>query len=239
MSDQTTVRRPGWVTALLLALSAVMIVVFVLLGNWQIRRLAWKQDLIAAVDARVFQDPVGLPDSFDADKHAYLRVSVEGEFQEDSVVLVKAVTEIGPGYWVMMPLHTDQGILWVNRGYVPPDFSTLEHWAEPATPVNGLLRPTVEGGTLLESNDPAIDRWVSRDTREMSRARDLGTTLPFFVDADHQGAPGTWPRGGLTVIRFNNLHLSYALTWYAMAALFAGALVYVIRSTRRKNPNVP
>jgi surfeit locus 1 family protein len=228
MNDQNTARRPFWVRALLIGLSAVLIVVFVLLGNWQVRRLAWKNDLITAVDARAFGEPTALPAQFDPKLHAYQRVSVDGQFLDSPAVLVKAVTEIGPGLWVMSPLQTDQGILWVNRGYVHADVATPEDWTPPRTPITGLLRPTVEGGTLLERNDPEIDRWVSRDTKGMSAARNLGQTLPYFLDADHLGAPGTWPRGGMTVIKFSNSHLSYALTWYAMAVLFAGALVYVL-----------
>lgn len=232
MNDQTTARRPRWVKFVLIGLSAVLIVVFVLLGNWQVRRLAWKQDLIAAVDARAFGAPVALPAQFDPDLHAYQRVSVDGTFLDTPAVLVKAVTEIGPGSWVMVPMQTDQGILWVNRGYVHADVDEPGDWSAPTSPITGLLRPSVDGGTLLERNDPSGNRWVSRDTQAMSAARGLGETLPYFLDAGHQGPPGSWPRGGMTVITFSNSHLSYALTWYAMAGLLAAALVYVVRAGR-------
>lgn len=233
MSDETVARRPFWVTVVLLMLSAALIVVFVLLGNWQMRRLVWKQDLIAAVDARAFGDPVGLPAPFDPDLHAYLRVVADGKFLDVAPIRVKAVTGIGPGYWVMSPLQTETGILWINRGFVPPDQKDPANWTDLTNPISGLLRPDAPGGTLMERNRPEADRWVSRDTQAMSAARGLGETLPYFLDADHQGSPADWPRGGLTVIRFSNSHLSYALTWYAMAALFAAALVYVIRTGRR------
>ena len=233
MSDAGSARRPRWATIVLLVLSTALIVVFVLLGNWQMRRLAWKQDLIAAVDARAFGAPVDLPAQFDSDRHAYLRVSVQGQFLDAAPVLVKAVTEIGPGYWVLIPLQTKTGILWVNRGFVPPEFKDSGHWPDPKPRVSGLLRRDAPGGTLLERNRPESERWVSRDAQAMSAARNLGPTLPYVIDADHQGAPGTWPRGGLTVIKFNNSHLSYALTWYAMAALFAAALVYVVITGRQ------
>ncbi|MEM1005207.1 MAG: SURF1 family protein [Pseudomonadota bacterium] len=235
MSDQDLARRPVWVTAVLLMLSVVLIGVFVLLGNWQMRRLAWKQDLIASVQERAFGVAADLPDNFDPEQHAYQRVMVQGRFVDTPAVLVKAVTEIGPGLWVMSPLQTDRGILWVNRGYVHADVKSPENWTKAQSPVTGLLRPSAENGTLLERNDPAIDRWVSRDTAAMSRARGLGATLPYFLDADHDGASGSWPRGGLTVITFNNSHLSYALTWYAMAGLFAVALVYVVRTGRSES----
>lgn len=232
MSDQNTARRPGWVTVLLLGLSAVLIVVFVLLGNWQMRRLAWKVELIEAVESRAFGEPAALPDVFDPDQHAYLRVSVDGQFPTTGAILVKAVTELGPGFWVMSPMTTDEGVLWVNRGFVSSDQKQPENWVETDSRITGLLRPTEPEGTLLERNDPGNDRWVSRDTLAMSKALGLGDTLPYFIDAEHAGAPEAWPRGGLTIVKFRNTHLSYALTWYAMAVLFAAALVYVVRSGR-------
>ena len=233
MTQRSSPRRPIWVTGILLVLSAVMVVVFVLLGNWQVRRLTWKTDLIEAVDARAFGEPVGLPAQFDPDQHAYLRVSVSGAFLDVEPVLVKAVTEIGPGYWAMSPLQTADGILWINRGFVPPDHKGGQSWTSPEVPIDGLLRPNAPGGTLLEQNLPEVDRWVSRDTRAMSDARGLGATFDYFLDADHQSEPGGWPRGGLTLIKFSNSHLSYALTWYAMAILFVVALIYVVWTGRR------
>ncbi|WP_424986428.1 SURF1 family protein [Microbulbifer sp. S227A] len=235
MSDRAAAGRPLWVTALLLALSVLMIVVFVLLGNWQVRRLAWKQELIAAVETRAFGPAVALPEHFDAGRHAYLRVAVDGRWLDREAVLVKAVTELGPGYWVMSPMQTGGGILWVNRGFVPADARDPANWSIAQSPVTGLLRPTAQGGTLLERNDPQSGRWVSRDTVALSDSLGLGATLPYFIDADHRGAPAAWPRGGLTILRFSNSHLSYALTWYAMAVLFALGLAYVLRSSRRKD----
>ena len=40
---------------------------------------------------------------------------------------------------------------------------------------------------------------------------------------------GPWPRAGLTVIRFPNSHLVYALTWYGLALMVVGAGWYVAR----------
>jgi surfeit locus 1 family protein len=54
---------------------------------------------------------------------------------------------------------------------------------------------------------------------------------PYFVDA--QGAASGWPRAGLTVVRFRNDHLVYALTWFALAAMMAAAIVYLVLDARR------
>ena len=75
--------------------------------------------------------------------------------------------------------------------------------------------------------------WVSRDVAALSAVAAIDNAAPYFIDADHMGAPADWPRGGMTIIHFRNAHLSYALTWYAMALLFLGAMVYVIRDRLR------
>ncbi|MCL6283298.1 SURF1 family protein [Ruegeria sp. 2012CJ41-6] len=220
----TQTGRPVWLTVLLLGLCAVLILIFILLGNWQIRRLAWKTDLIEQVESRAYGDPVPVPAEFDPDAHSYLRVTVTGRFDMEKQVLVKAVTGLGPGYWVMVPLLTGREAIWINRGFVPADERDSDGWVAPAIPVTGLLRPTEPEGTLLERNDAVDGRWVSRDVQALSQTVGLSVTAPFFIDADPSGGASAWPRGGLTQLGFRNTHLSYALTWYAMAALLFGAV---------------
>lgn len=203
-----------------------MFVSMIALGNWQMRRLAWKLDLIESVQARAFGDPVPAPQDAAPE---YLRVFATGSFAHDQSLRIKAVTEIGPGYWIMTPLVTDGMILWINRGFVP---NTLEQgaWERPQGQqrVTGLVRPDQPGGTLLERNQPDTGRWVSADLSEMSRAAGLtNAQTAYFIDSEATGAD--WPRGGLTRLTFRNTHLVYALTWYAMAALFFVAMGYVIR----------
>ena len=100
--------------------------------------------------------------------------------------------------------------------------------------VTGLMRDPEPGGGFLRSNDPAADRWFSRDVAAIARARQLGATAPFFIDADDTPNPGGYPVGGLTVISFRNNHLSYAVTWFALALLSVAGAVMVLRSGRRR-----
>src|SRR3546814_12551770 len=66
------------------------------------------------------------------------------------------------------------------------------HVAAPVT-VTGLLRVTEPGGAFLRSNDPVADRWFSRDVAGIAKARGLGRTAPYFVDADASPNPGGYP----------------------------------------------
>ncbi len=223
----------------LLALAAGLIA----LGTWQVHRLSWKLDLIARVDARVHAEPVAPPAQADWNKvnpadDEYRRVTASGIFENDKETLVTASTALGSGYWVLTPLRlADGSAILVNRGFVPPDHrdpaSRPESELGGQARVTGLMRMTEPKGMLLRSNDPASDRWYSRDVTAIAGKRGLANAAPFFIDADATPNAGGVPVGGLTVLDFPNNHLVYAITWYVLALMVAGLLAYIIRSEIR------
>jgi surfeit locus 1 family protein len=99
--------------------------------------------------------------------------------------------------------------------------------------VTGLLRITEPKGGFLRANDPAAERWYSRDVAAIAAARGLADAAPYFIDADAAPNPGGLPVGGLTIVAFPNSHLVYAITWYGLAVMLAGAVLYVVRDERR------
>ncbi|VDS08518.1 SURF1 family protein [Paracoccus haematequi] len=226
----TARRRP---VAVLVA-AGIVFVILLGLGVWQVQRLAWKTDLIARVDARVAAAPVAAPgpaewDALTEENAEYRRVTVAGDYRPDSDVLVQAVTERGPGFWVMTPLRTQDGwTVLVNRGFVAADRRDDRPLPAGAQTVTGLLRLSQPGGAFLRANDPRAGRWYSRDTQAIAATLGLPRAAPYFIDADRAGG-GQQPVGGMTVIAFRNNHLSYALTWFAMAGLLAFLTLRVLR----------
>jgi surfeit locus 1 family protein len=223
------------------AVLAVAIAGFVALGFWQLERRAWKLDLIAQVDARLAADPAaapgpdGWPDL--AADDAYTRVEATGRFLHDREVAVLALTDLGSGYWVLSPLATDDFTVLVNRGFVPQDrrdpATRPQGQVDGPVTVTGLLRVTEPHGGFLRANDPASDRWYSRDVAAIAEAEGLGGAVaPYFIDAGAAPNPGGLPVGGLTVVDFRNAHLSYALTWFGLAALIAFLAFRAVRGQR-------
>lgn len=242
---------------ILLALCAgFFFLAFAALGTWQVYRLQWKLALIAKVDARVHAAPVPAPvhgqwPQVSPDADEYRRVSLHGRFLYGKTTAVQASTDLGSGSWLLTPLQTDGGdLVLVNRGFVATApikliASTAQDDPDgPQVEVIGLMRMSERGGGFLRSNEPQQNRWYSRDVQAIAAARELAPerVAPYFVDADRAssqanaaGAPDAEkPVGGLTVIAFHNSHLVYALTWYALALMAAGAGYWVVRDERRR-----
>jgi surfeit locus 1 family protein len=222
----------------LLALCLCGTLSFASLGIWQIQRLSWKRDLIARVDARIRAAPVAAPArsewaALDLRGAEYRRVQARGVFIHDREALVDALTERGPGAWVLTPLRTADGVILINRGFVAPERRDSHARAagqlRGEVTITGLLRLSEPRGRVLRPNEPAADRWFSRDVAAIAASRRLVGVAPFFIDADATPNPGGAPLGGLTVVSFRNVHLIYATTWFGLAALCIAALVLLSR----------
>jgi surfeit locus 1 family protein len=242
-SDVPRRPRSGLALALLGLLTVAMTAAFLALGVWQVERRAWKLELVRQVDARVHApaSPAPGPDHWPEitrETDQYRHVVLSGMFDNERETLTQAVTDYGPGFWVMTPFRTDGGFtVLVNRGYVSADRRAPESRAAGQTSgrqtVQGLLRITEPKGGFLRANDPAADRWRSRDVKAIATRRGLGQVAPYFVDADRTPNPGGWPIGGLTVVRFPNSHLVYALTWFGLALMSAAGGGYLIWDRQR------
>ncbi len=213
----------------------LLVAIFAGLGLWQLQRRAWKHALIAQVEARIHAAPIPAPGPADwpriSPQDAYRRVVVEGQWLRHGETLVRAATVLGSGYWVMTPLRTAEGTILINRGFVPPERrdATARDEAADDHPVRivGLLRLSEPAGGFLRSNAPAEDRWYSRDVAAIAGRRGLENAAPFFIDAEALPGPDRYPVAGLTVVRFTDNHLVYALTWFGLALLSAWAAVMV------------
>jgi surfeit locus 1 family protein len=220
----------------LLSLSALAVLIG--LGVWQLDRLAWKNDLIARVEARTRVPVAPLPPesewknvNFENDE--YRRVTAHGTFRHDQEVLVYTVASeepgrvAGPGFFVLTPLLLPSGAaVIVNRGFVPLDrkdsATRKEGQATGRVTVAGLLRMPEDAGYFTPANDPAKNAWYRRDPAEIARALKLERAAPFTIDADRTPNPGGLPQGGGTRVNFPNNHLQYAVTWFGLALALIG-----------------
>jgi surfeit locus 1 family protein len=216
-------------------IAILLVAGLVALAVWQVHRRAYKLDLIARVEARVHAAPIPAPrpvrwTGISAAADEYRRVVATGEWLQDRSTLVQAVTELGGGYWMMTPLVQDDGTtVLVNRGFVPATERNPASWrpSPGSITVTGLLRMSEPGGAFLRANDPASNRWFSRDVTAIAAARGLDKVAPYFIDAERMPGESGLPIAGLTVIAFSNNHLVYALTWGVLALMAAAGAIFV------------
>jgi len=199
------------------------------LGTWQVQRLAWKNDLIARIEARLAAPAQPLPARID-DPAAweYRRASVTGRFLHDKEMLVAGRTWRGQAGWhVVTPLVRDDGAgtVLVNRGFVPhdrrdPALRTEGQVADSVT-VEGLARPGGRQSWMQPGNRPGENTWFWYDIPAMAAHAGVGGAQPVVLEAGQAANPGGLPIGGQTVVHIRNDHLTYALTWYSLAVALA------------------
>ncbi|SFP04988.1 SURF1 family protein [Tranquillimonas alkanivorans] len=200
------------------------------LGAWQVQRLTWKQSVLAEIEARIAADPVPLPADPDPEADRYLPVRVGGRFDEAALDVLVSVKGTGPGYRIVQAFETEAGRrIMVDRGVVPTDEKDAPRPGGNATVVGNLHWPQeVDGFTP----DPDLDAgiWFARDVPAMADALDAA---PILIVARETTGDGVVP---LPVGTENipNDHLEYAITWFSLAAIWAGMTGFLLWRIRRQ-----
>ena len=233
------------------------------LGNWQWHRKAWKEDLIAKIEARRTAEPVPYPAALSnyvkTGDVEYLHVRITGTFDYGHERHLYFPTTESQGWHVYTLLKADGGLppIFINRGWVPDTLKDPSKRAEgqvagPVT-VTGLVRLPEHKRWFAPDNDYAGNRWYWRDLDAMRwgpsgppsplqfTTEKLQAYAPFSVDADARPEnPGGWPKGGTTEIHLPNSHLQYVVTWYGLALTLVGVFVAFARQRLKavKDPGV-
>ncbi len=244
----------GFFFTVLLAASAF--IVLIALGTWQVKRLAWKEDLLATIDSRIHEPAVPL-----GEMAAEIRlpggveftpVKVSGNFVAGRAVFFLATFAGQSGWYVYQPFallpgqwpSEERDMLLVNRGFVPYDqrdaFATGDDAPLGVIEIEGIARevPSSKPSSLMPDNQPSDGLFFWKDGPAMAEALgiDAGRIVPLFVDIGRPGEPvagATWPHPGVTQVSLPNNHLSYALTWYGLALVLLVGGVYAFWRSRR------
>jgi surfeit locus 1 family protein len=198
------------------------------LGVWQLQRLQWKLGLIAEVNGHMAAPPVALDDllKMNPDAAQYRRIALSGRFDNAKEAYVFTTDTNGaPVYHVLTPFRVDDGrVLLVDRGYVPNDKRNpaARMSLDGEAHLVGVWRVPDAPGTFTPMPDIAHRIWYARDLRGIAAADHIQLAAPVVIEADAAPNPGGWPKGGQTVVSFRNEHLSYAVTWFGLAAGLIG-----------------
>lgn len=227
------------------AFIAASLALLIGLGVWQLQRLEWKQGLITQIEARAKAEPVTLKVALtrarSGEDVSYLRVRVDGRFDNGNERYLYAVSDGTPGWRVITPLATQDGaVVLVDRGFVPNAFKEPSSRAQgeinDEVAVTGLARNPDSQGLFIPDNEPVENRWFWRDLGAMSKSMfptGAPDIAPFILEAERSNIPGGWPLGGQTRLDLPNNHLQYALTWFLLALCLVVIYVIYVRGRLR------
>jgi surfeit locus 1 family protein len=235
--------RPKWIVGHIVCLA--LIVAFINLGFWQLRRLHGKRVRNHLIHEREAEAPTSLDDALrtGADGAAYRRVRVEGTWDAKDTVLVRSRSLDGEsGYHVLTPLVVGDEAIIVNRGFAPSGsggepaiLATVRPRSDFHVRIDGLLRASEKRGAF-GPKDPATGRLtvVSRlDIPRLQEQIDL-RLVPVYLQRQSSTPPeGDIPRLLPLPATDEGPHLSYAVQWFIFATVGAIGWPLLLRKQSR------
>jgi surfeit locus 1 family protein len=218
-------RRSPWLVLLFSVLGEIALVA---LGIWQLQRLAWKENLLAQLDAASAAEAVPLNRAIERFQEgvsiAYMKVKARGSFSRGEPLRLLTTVNGGPAWTLVHGFEPVEGkAVLANRGKLPhgrplpaADGSAIE--------IFGFVHWHNEGRGLFDvDNRPEENLWYWWDVAAMAGRFPATRAAPPAMVLDLlPGSPGT---EGLVVSPpravLRNNHLGYAITWFGMAVVLA------------------
>lgn len=208
------------------------------LGTWQVKRLQWKEGLIAEInDARGRAPITELPNDPETLAAAdFFPVEVDGTWLPHEFHVSPRFYQGKLGYFVVTPLALPDGrTLMVNRGWIPAKLKNPESRPETAVSgkvhITGMVRVGDDRNGLTPDNNPEENIWFGRDAAAMGAYAKLPDTIPAMVDLVGTQDATQLPVPSDGTIKLRNDHLSYVITWYGIAL---GILTIFVLYHRKK-----
>lgn len=224
---------------------AVALAILVGLGSWQLKRLAWKEDLLAKVAALQAQAPqpaapvlARVKAGEDLD-FARVKVDCPGLATAPYVQLY-SVREGQAGTRLMSACALTgaaYGSILVDRGFIGDTISArpaVDAANQAPVSMTGVLRRPEKGNFVSPPNDAAGNRWYIRDVPAMAQALKAADPAPLVLMAETSSNP-EWKALDPAPLpaEISNRHLEYALTWFGLAAALVGVYAAMLWRKRK------
>jgi surfeit locus 1 family protein len=193
------------------------------LGFWQLQRMTWKAGILAEIDARLAEPPVGLPVSPDPVTDKYLQVEITGNIAEGELHVL-TFGDGGPGFRVIAPIVLEDGYrILVDRGFLPEGEKDAVRTGGEITAVGSLVWPQ-ETDKYVPDPNLGKNIWFARDVVLMSEA--LETDQVMLAISRSTNNDGITPQR--VSVNISNRHLEYVMTWFSLAAIWIGMTGYAL-----------
>lgn len=243
-SEPKPPERQGFPWGLTLA-AFVLFVILCGLGTWQLKRMAWKRDLIARVAALQHAPARPLADVLAEAKAGrdvnFTRVAVSCPgLSGEPFVRLYSLKDGEAGERLLSACRLPEGgSILVDRGFLPEGKaapSVAPRAADEPLTVTGVLRRPDPPSFITPRHAPGA-RWFARDLPAMARALAAPPPSAYFLAAETPTNPedaALIPAPLPTEIP--NRHLGYVITWFGMAAALVAVYVALLRQ-RLKGPS--
>lgn len=202
------------------------------LGIWQLQRLAWKEGVLAEIEARIVDAPVVLPDTLSVEADRYLPVRVSGRTLEREIDVLVSTKEQGAGFRVISAFETEEGrVIMVDEGYVR---QTEKDAARPSVEmtVTGNVHWPDEIDGFTPEPDLGAEIWFARDVPAMAAFLETEPVLVIartVTGTDARATPLPVSTQGIP-----NSHLGYAIQWFGLALVWAGMTAFFVWRMQRR-----
>jgi surfeit locus 1 family protein len=232
-------------------MTLVMLIVLLGLGSWQVKRLFWKQALLAQIASAERSNPVplceleavaaGVGGKAQFRPPPFIKISITGTFLPAETALYGAeVRDVasGPamGAQLIEPMRELNGeLILVDRGWVPLSRTGPLDQPMGEVTVSGYIRLGDRQHWFSAADDPSGRRFFTLDPHAIGAAIGLPQVRPFVLVALATGTGAilqNWPDPARHLPQPPNNHLSYAITWYGLSV----ALLAIFTIWARKGP---
>lgn len=240
---------------LFVLISCVMIASLAALGIWQLKRMQWKDQLIAQISTTLTAKPVSINDITAGIEYGYdvdwLRIKLTGTYLHNLERYVYAPGKAGIGYQVITPFIEKSGsLVFVDRGWVSEaqkNQKTRQPKRQPEGTINliGVTRVHQANMTLFQADaDLASKTWYWYDLETMAADLPAGVgqtpdgqlpvISPVFMQIEPGGEAGTgdWPKIPPVKLELPNNHFQYAITWLSLAVIVFGMMIVFLKKQK-------
>ena len=200
------------------------------LGIWQLQRLAWKQEVLRAIESKILAPAVKIPQTVLPDAHSLLPVRAEGRYKGDTVRVLVSQKIYGAGYRLITAFELVDGrTIMLDRGF------TSVRLEMPSTPegrgqVIGNLQWPQEIDSFTPENDLAANIWFARDVARLADHLKAEPVLLVLRDSSFETEAAT-PLPKMTA-NIPNDHMNYAITWFSLALIWLGMTGHFLYRSR-------
>lgn len=218
---------------------AACMCLFIALGTWQIKRLAWKTDLLSHIEAEKNIDATKvhlvLSDLNLPSRSSIRRGSLTGRLDTTKSILWRGQIYNGaPVHYVVAPIYVESAeqekfIVPVVVGMCPDNCDRMTKKIFTKKMVTGLFKYHKDN-MFRAPNNVQKNEWYRMDINDLRGAWGSSVVDGLFY-AEAQIDPNIEPITSVTTVPNN--HKQYAMFWFSMALLIFGLSVYRFISQRR------